>query len=218
MGRDNIMIQVDSIPGSGKTYLLNRIAEHFALEYTIIYWEEPIELWKYTNNQQIDSIFDAFLKQPTKNSFIFQTLVFSTFLTEEAKFMKKCTELKNIDKPILIIKERGIDSALNIFLPTLQHVNWIEMKLLKEYGQAIEERLRKPDIRVYLDTSIELSMQRMINRNRENENYSLEYMTTLQKNYLELIKQWDSNTVVTLPDNDNLTPLIQKLEEIRTSY
>jgi len=132
--------------------------------------------------------------------------------------MKKCAELKNVDKPILIIKERGIDSALNIFLPTLQHVNWIEMKLLKEYGQAIEERLRKPDIRVYLDTSIELSMQRMINRNRENENYSVEYMTTLQKNYLELIKQWDSNTVVTLPDNDNLTPLIQKLEEIRTNY
>lgn len=209
-----IIAQFDGIPASGKSYLLDQIQSKLSLKYDIVNWPEPLATWCYSQNDEIDSIFDAFLKNPVENSYIFQALVFSTFLTEEVKIMDILKSKEHTDKPTLLVRERGIDSALHVFLPALQHVNWVELKLLKEFGEAIEKRLMKPHVRILLDSGIELSMKRLKSRGRKNEDYSLEYITKLYNNHQDLIKTWDPNTFITMTDNENLEPLIKKLDSV----
>ncbi|OQV23520.1 putative Deoxynucleoside kinase [Hypsibius exemplaris] len=159
--------------GSGKAQLLN----YFSTFPSVQVCEEPIELWRNKNGQ---NLLDLMYKDPKANSFAFQNYVLETMLDLHDQGM---------EKPVSMI-ERSFYSARYIFVENLKRNGLLtesEYHALEKQFQSYltaETRNTKVDLILYIRTDPEIAHQRIMHRGRAEElSISVDYLRELHSRY-----------------------------------
>jgi len=168
---------VDGMIGGGKTTCLTKIKEKYP-QLTVIF--EPVERWMSSG------LLENFYNDPKKYCFQLQSFIMDSFVDELEKAFK--------DNVNFILMERGHLAAYTIF----SYIHWKNGILTDEEYKMMEEKhfIYDRDLRqrgyvldhIYLNTPIEVAMERIAIRNRGNEKESItvEYQERFLKRYEEL--------------------------------
>lgn len=174
------IIAIDGNIGAGKTTFLEKLEEKYKSRNDIIILKEPVEKWMSIKDIKGESVLENYYKDPKTYSFMFQVMVFQTILED----LKKAYENKECK---IIICERSIASALNVFTKMLhedEYINMIEYKVYTNfYTRCIKETFYPNEI-YYLDIPADVCYQRVLARQREGEtNITIEYLQKCEKYY-----------------------------------
>ena len=157
--------------GAGKTTILNIIGKNFD---DVTFVEEPVSQWQ---NLGGENLLEKFYQDPERWGFTFE---FYSMLSKIKCLMKAADSEKNI-----IIIERSILSN-KIFIDISKETNKLNDL---EYGMLINTyNFYKQNVYpilngiIYLNTPVDVCVQRIIQRNRGGEN-------NLDKNYLLMLKE-----------------------------
>lgn len=159
--------------GSGKSTFLKILNQYLNMQ--VIY--EPHQRWQ---NVDGENILDYFYKDPSRWAYTFQTYAFITRLQE--------LENKNSNFPCAIM-ERSIFSDRYCFSKNCYEMgmmNTLEWKLYKDlFNSIVSENVNlRPSGFIYLQTDPEICYQRLIKRNRtEENNVSLDYLKLLHEKH-----------------------------------
>lgn len=163
-------ICVEGNIGSGKTTFL----KYFEGASNISVLEEPVNLWRNVNGQNLLALFYA---DPAKYAYIFQHYVQITML-QSHKQNTGC-EYK--------IMERSIYSAQHFINQQKRNglLSELECSILGQWRTICEAPV---DLFVYLRTDPEISFQRIQRRNRAEE-------SLVSLDYIQQIHQWHEDWV-----------------------
>jgi deoxyadenosine/deoxycytidine kinase len=157
--------------GAGKTTILKIIGKNFD---DVTFVEEPVSQWQ---NLGGENLLEKFYQDPERWGFTFE---FYSMLSKIKCLMKAADSEKNI-----IIIERSILSN-KIFIDISKEMNKLNDL---EYGMLINTyNFYKQNVYpilngiIYLNTPVDVCVQRIIQRNRGGEN-------NLDKNYLLMLKE-----------------------------
>ena len=157
--------------GAGKTTILNIIGKNFD---DVTFVEEPVSQWQ---NLGGENLLEKFYQDPERWGFTFE---FYSMLSKIKCLMKAADSEKNI-----IIIERSILSN-KIFIDISKEMNKLNDL---EYGMLINTyNFYRQNVYpilngiIYLNTPVDVCVQRIIQRNRGGEN-------NLDKNYLLMLKE-----------------------------
>ncbi len=161
-------INIEGNIGAGKTSLCDRLSAHFDAKILKERFDEnPFLTDFYTDIQRYG----------------FATEVF--FLNQRYHQLHNEFANTNFDTQILLT-DFSFYKSLIFAQKTL---NTKEFKLFKELFEIVNHKLPKPDIFVYLRTSIDRILQNIARRGRLYEkNISVEYLQSIDDSYMEFIK------------------------------
>ena len=156
--------------GAGKTTILNIIGQHFD---DVTFVEEPVSQWQ---NLGGCNLLEKFYQDPERWGFTFE---FYSMLSKIKCLMKAADSEKNI-----IIIERSILSN-KIFIDISKEMNKLNDleygMLINTYNFYMQNIYPMLNGIIYLNTPVDLCVQRIIQRNRGEE-------VNVDKNYLLMLK------------------------------
>jgi deoxyadenosine/deoxycytidine kinase len=177
--------------GSWKSTLLKKLAEIPDIEL----FQEPVNMWTDVGSY---NLLDMFYTDPKRFAYLFQSYVFKTrVMSTDVPQMKEHR-----------VCERSIATDVNIFgkqamvsgdmLP-------VEAKCYNEWLTWLTEKFyKKPDGIIYLRTSPEKCLDRIVKRGRGEEvGVSLSYLEALHKRHDEWLLPLDIPTLVIDNDEDD---------------
>ena len=168
-----IIISIEGNIGSGKTTFINELmnVEKMKTINTICFLKEPVNLWESIKKNNNETIIECFYKEQEKYAFPFQVMAYVSRIA----LIKQA--IANGFK--YIFTERCIYTDKNVFLKMLHESNKVEKMNNDIYNMLFETFTQEYNIyHIYIQTSPEVALQRVMKRNRAGENnISLEYLT-----------------------------------------
>ena len=168
-----IIISIEGNIGSGKTTFINELmnGEKMKTNNTICFLKEPVNLWESIKKNNNETIIECFYKEQEKYAFPFQVMAYVSRIA----LIKQA--IANGFK--YIFTERCIYTDKNVFLKMLHESNKVEKMNNDIYNMLFETFTQEYNIyHIYIQTSPEVALQRVMKRNRAGENnISLEYLT-----------------------------------------
>lgn len=169
-------IVFDGLIGAGKTTLIRKLEEgmkHKGIKVKALI--EPVDVWRDTG------ALEHFYKDMKQNCYEFQTFVYISRIKDI---------LQNLEDDIdIYLLERSIFSDRYIFVEMLKNdMGKIRMKMYEEWWDLWKEILPfEFSLFIFLDTNIETSMKRLMQRSRSEEvsGVSQEYQTELRSAHLK---------------------------------
>ena len=203
------MFVVEGNIGSGKSTLLRKL-ETKGIQVI----QEPVDEWFNIKNDDNDSIFELFNKDPHKYAFEFQMYVMLSRL-------KKL--YANINNNIVF--ERSILTDKHIFVDTLRDSNiltTIQEDIFKDWFNYVFKDTKKIKGIIYLRMDPKVCFERIAQRDRKSEsNISLEYLLAIHKKHEDWLLNNSEYNVLIIDDNDetNIEKIIEfiKCHSIETS-
>lgn len=191
--------------GSGKSTILSELSKNTNVEVI----SEPVDIWENLKNDDNKSLLELYYKDPSKYSYLFQTMVFMTRIRK-----LETPQVKNVR-----ISERSVWTDRYVFVKTMlkqKSMSFIEGKCYDEvYPWLLEKFLPKPDGIIYLQTDPQTCYERIKHRARDCEKaISLEYLEELHKNHEEWLNNWDSCPVIIINKNNDVGTTINMINEI----
>ena len=179
-------IIVDGVIGAGKTTVISLIEKEInneahkygKLKVKAIY--EPVKLWNNTG------VLQYFYKDIPKHCYEFQTYSFITRIESVIE------ELYNNQDADVYILERSIWTDKYIFLELLKDlIGELRMSMYNKWWDMWSYIMpMNVDKWILLDTSLEESLKRISNRNRDGESaVDKEYQTKLHNKHIEFYNQ-----------------------------
>jgi len=173
------VVSIEGNIGSGKSTLLRELKEHhqdFLQEHGIVIVQEPVDVWmSYLDPEDGESILKKFYDNPERYAFLFQLIIYHSILDAN----DHATET-NPDARFLLC-ERSISSSHEVFMKMFRddgEVNALEYKYYRAMADDPGLDDYRPSHLFYLDTPIEVCMERIEVRGRENE-------SNITQHYLE---------------------------------
>jgi deoxyadenosine/deoxycytidine kinase len=178
--------------GSGKTTLIQKLGDDEKNEIIV----EPVEIWRNIKGDDDKNLLGLFYDDPTRYSYLFQTIVFKT-------------RLQSIDKPqekLIRFIERSIWTDRYVFGKMCiedKKMNSIESECYHYWFNWLENKFKyNPDGIIYVRCSPEKCLERIEKRGRSEENnITLEYLTKLHNSHEEWLNNW-KQTPVFIIDNE----------------
>ena len=168
-----IIISIEGNIGSGKTTFISELMnlEKMKTNNAICFLKEPVNLWESIKNNNNETIIECFYKEQEKYAFSFQVMAYVSRIA----LIKQA--IANGFK--YIFTERCIYTDKNVFLKMLHESNKVEKMNNDIYNMLFETFTQEYNIyHIYIQTTPEVALQRVIKRNRAGENnISLEYLT-----------------------------------------
>jgi deoxyadenosine/deoxycytidine kinase len=189
-----ILISIDGLIGSGKTYLLTQLRECYPNLHFI---DEPLDTWTSLKNEDGESLLEVFYKDKERWSYTFQNCaVLSRYQNiKQAVDDWRISCIHNPDnlKHNIFITERCIETDFNVFARMLHDdklLNGIEWELYKKWYRMLHDQANVNGI-IYVNTPSDISMKRIHQRARKGEDIiPMEYLENLDKYH----KLWINNT------------------------
>ena len=180
------IISIDGNIGSGKSTFVTMLKEHFTTkksDISICFLQEPVDIWNEIKDKDGITMIECFYSNPEKYSFAFQMMAYISRLSILKNEFKKGYDI--------IFTERCLFTDRNIFCKMLYDdgkINDIEYQI---YNKWFDEFISEfPEIEyIYIQTSPEISNQRIKERDRKGETIPLEYL----KKCHEYHEQWLDN-------------------------
>ena len=190
----NAHIVFEGLLCSGKTSLVENLKieiKRQGLEWNV--YEEPVELWRNFHGY---NMLDMMYKAPHENAMNFQCMAFST----------KMNQIR-LDKNVNLV-ERSILSQRNVFIPLLTERNALTDLDRKILYNLIEHMTSlpagKPDLIIHLKVRPEVSLERIKNRNRpEEQGVQLDYLKRMD----DLHEDWYKNSKIPVWYRDAEKPI-----------
>ena len=179
---------IDGVIGAGKTTLIRRLEEYMNrnnMNVKAIY--EPVDVWNETKALQY------FYEDIPGHCYEFQTFTFITRI----KRVLSCL-IENPDCDIYLL-ERSIWTDRHVFFELLKpSFGDVRIEMYNQWCEVWEYLMPlKPTCWIFLDTSIDETMNRINGRNRDGESkISIEYQKALYEKHLEFYKSLDTQGVV----------------------
>ena len=178
------MIRVLSIEGNiaaGKSTLLEQLKEKYKDNERVNFLDEPVELWENVKDKFGVSMLQKYYSNPTKYSFAFQMMAYTSRLKILRKMEAMLLEEIKDGQDRLIITERSILTDKHVFAQMLFDEGNMEDVEFQIYTDMFDEfssmqSISKVDMFVMLETTPEISFQRVIRRGRVGEVIPLEYL------------------------------------------
>lgn len=193
------IISIEGNIGGGKSTLVKNLKEYVTANAniykdSILFLEEPLEIWQNTKNEKGKNILTLFYENPHKYAFQFQILV----LASQKKMIKDAMEKHPNCK--LIVMERSIQAGMNVFAKMSEAnktMDSMEYDIYRFMSQMCE--IPKLDAIVYLHTNYEVCHSRINTRSREGEEgISMEYLKQCETYYHHwLLFETSNDTSVT---------------------
>lgn len=178
-GENNMAIIVDGIIGAGKSTVADFISETFGIEL----YQEILDDHSESLTQRM---LDRFYIDQSRWSAITQVM----FLNHRFKDLKKIERKGNEG-----ILDRSIYGD-EIFAKTIHdrgQMTTDELVIYQELLYNMLEHIRKPELLIYLDVSVDTALERIKKRNRSTEGDLIprDYLEDLRRNYESWFEAFD---------------------------
>lgn len=179
------MIIIEGNIGSGKTTISRIMSDHFKARVL----EELI-------NEKTTKLLNKFYLDKKKWSFALQV----HFLNERYK------QIKSSSKLMEAVSDRSIYGDA-IFAKVLHNDGDMTLEEYEIYISLLNnmiEDLEPPKLMIYLDTDIDICIERIKNRNRGNESTTIskDYLSKLSKEYIDWYSKYNASRKVFINYND----------------
>lgn len=165
------IISIEGNIGSGKSTLLALLQEKFASNPDYCFLQEPVDMWNTIKDESGVTILERFYNNPEQFAFQFQMMAYISRLS----ILR--TSLKNKTYKY-IISERCVYTDANVFAKMLyddNKISLIEYTIYKKWFDEFIEDIPEPTL-IYVNTSPEISNERVILRHRQGEHIPLDYL------------------------------------------
>lgn len=170
------IVVVEGNVGAGKSTFLRLLGKHLPVH--LVY--EPHEKWQNIGGE---NLLDYFYKDSSRWAYTFQSYAFIT------RVLALEQQIASIKHPIIIL-ERSVYSDRYCFAKNcfeLGLMTSLEWKVYQEWFEwLVEERGKKPDAFIYLQTDPEICYRRMLKRSRSEE-------AAVPLNYLQMLHDKHEN-------------------------
>ncbi len=178
--------------GSGKTTLINKLRQKD--KYEVI--EEPVNQWLAIKGDDNKNLLGLFYENPQRYAYLFQTMVFKT-------------RLKSLDVPQekdIRFSERSVWTDKFVFgISCIENgkMNELEKNCYYSWFDWLEEKFNpKPSGIIYVKTSPEKCLERIVKRKRsEEDSIPIEYLNELDERHNKWLLNWDKTPVLVI-DNE----------------
>ena len=177
--------------GSGKSTLIRLLQKKYDDIVCIL---EPVDKWEKITDQKGESILSKFYKDQKKYSFSFQMMAYISRLASIKRVIEKNK------KSLMIVTERSVYTDKEVFAKMLYDDDKIEEVNYKIYLEWFDEFIKDIPLAgiIYLKTSPEISLERIIKRARKGEIIPLKYLEKCHKYHEEWLK---NKKILTLNGN-----------------
>ena len=183
---------IDGIIGGGKTYLGEKLQTYFNTENKIktLFIPEPVNVWEESG------AFKRFYNDISNNCYEFQTF---TYITRIQAVIDAVLNNPDVD---LYILERSIFTDKYIFVELLkEELGETRLKMYNMWWDMWSIIFSvKIDKWIFIDTSVDISINRIKKRNRNNEKVDETYLSNLRdvhiKFFDKLIEEKENVSVV----------------------
>ena len=211
--------------GSGKSTLLKEMSKEitsistneflfFKREYSIIYVQEPVDIWNTIKDSKNNTILENFYSDKRKFAFPFQMLA---FISRAQQINKIISENKKLKKDVIIISERSVFTDKEVFAKMLYHsgdINDIEYAIYLKWFEELTEKIKNSGI-IHLNTPPNVAKDRVISRNRTGEDkIDFDYLLNLH-NYTSHWLKKEENVLTLEYNNENLISEIVNFIKIK---
>mgnify|MGYP006105405181 CR=1 FL=1 len=196
------MVRLYSIEGnigSGKSTLIQYLKEYFKNRTDVVFIDEPVHLWHTIKDNNDKTILSHFYEDSGKWGFSFQIMAYISRLAEIRKKIKT-------NPSAIFISERCLLTDRYVFAKMLyddKKIHTIDYQIyLKWFDEFLEDISMAGYI--YLRTSPQKCLERVIKRNREGETIPIEYLEKCHKyhmDYIDLLEK-QNNSVLELNGNE----------------
>lgn len=178
------MIRVLSIEGNiaaGKSTLLEELKKKYKDNTKVNFLDEPVELWENVKDKYGVSMLQKYYSNPVKYAFAFQMMAYTSRLKILRKMESKLQKETEDGEDRLIITERSILTDKHVFAQMLYDEGKMEDVEFQIYNDMFVEfsstqSISSVDMFVMLETTPEISFERVITRGRVGEVIPLEYL------------------------------------------
>jgi deoxyadenosine/deoxycytidine kinase len=172
------LISLEGNIGAGKSTFIEHMKSVFQDDEEIIFLQEPVDIWESVS-QDGQNMLQLFYKNPTKYSFAFQILAFTTRLRMIKKAVADAMKPDSTVKTIVM--ERSLEADKHIFAKMLYDEGKIEPCEFQVYQMMSEDGLSdcSADGIIWLATEAEECHKRIGTRGREGEEgIDIQYLQT----------------------------------------
>jgi deoxyadenosine/deoxycytidine kinase len=196
--------------GSGKSTLVEYLKQNFpkinrnGIDYNIIYVQEPVDIWNTVVDSTGKNIIERYYSDQKKYAFSFQMMAYITRLSQIRRIIKEAPE------HTIILTERCLYTDYNIFAKMLYDSGLIEEIEYSIYRKWFYEFIDTPVSGfIYVKTTPETCLKRILLRNRKGEDISFDYLLNCH-NYHE---RWllDTNRIILDGEPEHSEMLIYKI-------
>lgn len=202
----------DGVIGAGKTTLIKRLEEYMnktGLKVKAIY--EPVDVWNETKALQY------FYEDIPAHSYEFQTF---TFITRIKRVLSSLIENQDCD---IYLLERSIWTDRHVFFELLKpSFGTVRIEMYNQWCNLWSYLMPlKPTCWIFLDTSIDETMNRINGRNRDGESkISIQYQRDLYTKHLEFYNSLENmgHNIKKVPKQLMDSPFNTDEEAIKSVY
>lgn len=209
-----LIVSIEGNIGSGKSTLISQLKSRFTSvgDIPIVYIDEPVRVWNTIMDKEGNNIIKRYYEDQKRFAFQFQMMAYITRITQ----LRKATE--QYGGRCIIITERSIETDKQVFAKMLYESKTLDNISYTIYLKWFDELSRnlKVDNLVYLKTLPNVSMERVIKRNRPGETISLEYLKDCHEHHEEWLQQIGGVLILDGDiDNSNTGDFESKLSAIK---
>jgi len=209
------MIRILSIEGNiaaGKSTLLEQLKEKYKDDDRINFLDEPVELWENVKDKFGVSMLQKYYSNPTKYSFAFQMMAYTSRLKILRKMEAKLLEEIKDGQDRLIITERSVITDKHVFAQMLYDDGKMEDVEFQIYNDMFDEfSTQTVDMVIMLATRPTISFERVIKRGRVGEVIPIEYLEKCFAYHEKMLEMDISKTI--LDANEDIYENPSVLEE-----
>jgi len=208
------MIRILSIEGNiaaGKSTLMEELKKKYAGNTNVNFLDEPVELWEKVKDKYGVSMLQKYYSNPSKYAFAFQMMAYTSRVKILRKMEAKLSEDIKDGNDRIIITERSILTDKHVFAQMLYDEGKMEDVEFQIYDEMFNEfSEQKVSMVVMLETTPQISFERVIKRGRVGEVIPLEY---LEKCYDYHVKMLEHMNKTVLDANQDIYENPAVLEE-----
>lgn len=193
-----VIISIEGNIGSGKSTLVSELEKYFKDNNNIGFLQEPVDIWNTIKDENGTTILEKFYENNEKYAFQFQMMAYISRLSIMKNAIKQ-------NKYKYIITERSLYTDSNIFAKMLyddKKISEIEYSIYKMWFEEFINDIPLTKI-IYVKADPQISLERVITRNRLGENIPLSYLQRCHNYHESWLSQTDYDKL-TLDGNNNI--------------
>lgn len=198
--QNKILICIEGNISSGKSTTVNELREYFKNEKRVVFLLEPLSIWESIRDKQGNNMITKFYGNIKQYAFAFQMMAYISRLNILRETLSN-PEVR------VIITERSLFTDKNVFAQMLYDDDMledVEHEIYMKWFDSFISDIPKSKI-FYIRTTPDIAMERLISRNREGENVSLEYLERVHKYHDDwLLELSETTTLDGNVDIDNI--------------
>lgn len=171
-----LLVSIEGNIGAGKSTLLDALRE---TNRDWVFIDEPVKEWSQLKNEAGESMLEVFYKDRRRWSYTFQNCALLT------RYQSIEDAVKRNSGPRVFITERCLDTDYHVFTKMLREdgsIDKLEYDLYERWFRQLKKTSTPLAGIVHVDTSPEVSAERIVSRGREGEEgIELGYLRALDK-------------------------------------